>query len=195
MNKRFVFPVLLAGLCMITGCTGSKSFQPSHGGQVDTLHNEIHVENFDVLLLLTEDDYGKNPNKIYFTDDDGLKYQWSEEKGYYCVSETNTTINFYFDNTQTTDEDGNDCPIFSIKWYLLKPLDKAPEELSDSAGNLDVSKIIALGAAKGFAPTEAFPNFIGFSFYSTCLDEENLWNFKTDYRQQAVTNLYGIWVD
>lgn len=196
MKKRFIIPVLLAGLCVTTGCAGSKEFTPSHGGVVDTLHNEIHVDTYDLLFDETANKYPKDPTKVYFTDDDGLSYKWDEAKqNYVCISETNTTINFYFDNTQTTDEDGKDAPIFSIKWYLLKPLGGVPSELADSQGKLDVSKIIALGAAMGFAPTEAFPTFIGFSFYSTCLDEEGLWNFETDYRQQAVTNLYGIWVD
>lgn len=190
MNRnKIIAPILLvAGLSMLTGCVTSKSFTPSHGGQIDTLHNDVHLETYDDLFT-DNNKYPKDPTKTYYTDDDGLMYKWDETKQeYVCVSETNTTINFYFDSTQTTDEDGNDCPIFTMKFYLLKPLGECPEAINT------VEKVIALGAAHGFAKTEAFPTFIGWSFYSTCLDEEGLWNFTTDYRQQAVTSIYGIWV-
>lgn len=189
MKNKLMIPVFLASLFMVAGCSSSASFTPSHGGQIDTLHNEIHVGSLEELNELSEDKHGKDPTKVYYTDNDGLKYKYDAETGtYICISEYTTTINFYFDNTQTTDEDGNDAPIFTLRWYLLKPIGEIPEEINTTA------KVVALGAALGFASTEAFPTFIGFSAYSTCLDEDQLWNYETDYRQQAVTNLYGIWV-
>ena len=45
-----------------------------------------------------------------------------------------------------------------------------------------------------FKKDTTFPKFLGFSFYSVCLDESGLWNWETDYRQLAVVPLYGIWV-
>lgn len=190
MKKRLLFPILVALTLGVSACDMSETYVPGAGGVVDTLHNEIHVESYQDLIDLAEGkgSYGKDSTKVYFTDDDGLKYKWNGSS-YECVSEKNTTINFYFDNTQTTDEDGKDAPIFSIHWFLLKPLGSEPEEINSMA------KVIALGAQFGFVPDEKFPTFIGFSAYPTCLDENKLWNYETDYRQQAVTNLYGIWVD
>ena len=188
-NKFLVSILLFAGLLTVNACATSKDIFPTQGGEVDTLHNDVHVDNYDALVALTEEQRGKDASKTYHTDDDGLEYKWDADKQeYVCISEKNTKINFYFDNTQTTDEEGKDAPIFTIKWYMLKPLGDCPVEINT------LEKVIALGNKKGFTSKETYPTFIGWSFYSTCLDEEQLWNFETDYRQQAVTAIYGIWV-
>lgn len=191
MKKKLLLLTALVLSLGLGACDTTEMYTPTHGGVVDTLHNEIHVENLDSLLSLESDPkqgkYAKDESKVYITDDDSLRYKWNGSE-YVIVSETNTTINFYFDNTQTTDEDGADAPIFTFHWYLLKPLGTIPDEVDS------LTKILALGHDLGFEPSEQFPTFIGFSAYPTCLDENKLWNYETDYRQQAVTNLYGIWV-
>ena len=191
MKNKLLLLTIAALTLGVSACTTTEYYKPDHGGVVDTLHNEIHVESYQGLLELESDPkqgkFAKDETKIYITDDDSLKYKWNGSE-YFIVSETNTIINFYFDNTQTTDEDGADAPIFTFHWYLLKPLGTIPEEVNSLA------KILALGQGLGFEPSEQFPTFIGFSAYPTCLDENKLWNYETDYRQQAVTNLYGIWV-
>lgn len=188
-NKLLIIiPLLFAALTSV-GCS-TEYYHPKAGGEVDTLHNEVHVTSYDVLVK-GGFEYEKDESKTYITDDDGLKYKWDNEKQeYYCITEKDTTFNFYFDNTHTTDENGNDCPILTVKWYMLKPLGACPEEIDK------VEEVLALGAERGFSTLYDFDQFLGFSFYSTCLgDSAHMWNFKKDYKQQAVTNLYGIWVD
>lgn len=190
MGKRLfaIIPILFTAL-VVSGC--SENYTPTQGGVIDTLHNEVHVKDY-ATLIAGGFEHEKDSTKTYFTDDDGLKYKWNGTE-YYLISETDTTINFFFDNVQTTQTVGYsqiDCPIFTIKWYMMKPLGKCPEEVDS------VEKVLALGAERGFAPYYNFTHFVGFSVYPTCLgDSAYLWNFQKDIRQQAVTNLYGIWVD
>ncbi|MCQ2793250.1 MAG: hypothetical protein MJ221_02340 [Bacilli bacterium] len=187
MKKIFkIVPLLLIPL-LIGGCN-SEAYHPSHGGVVDTLHNEVHVADYETLVK-SEFEHAKDPTKTYYTDDDGLKFKWNGTE-YVCISEYDTTINFYFDSTQTTDANGLDCPIFTIKWFMLKPLGACPEEIDSK------EKVLAIGETLGFTTKYDFTNFLGFSAYSSCLgDKGHMWDFTKDYRQQAVTNLYGIWVD
>lgn len=108
--------------------------------------------------------------------------------------ELQATYNFFFSvstSTHYNEFSGKDeeSPIFTIKHAMLKPLEKIPDEVST------VEKVIKLAKDKyGFEVDPTFPDFIGFSYYGFCLDEEGLWNYETDYKQQAVVNLYGIWV-
>lgn len=189
MKKLLILLPLLFSVVGLASCS-SESYTPDKGGKVDTLHNEIHVSDY-ATLIAGGFEHEKDESKTYIMDDDGLKYQYDKATdSYYCVTEYNTTIKFYFDNTQTTDSKGNDCPIYTMKWYMMKPLGSCPEEV-DSA-----EEVLALGAKFGFEPVQDFVNFLGFSFYSTALgDPAHMWNFKSDIKQQAVTCLYGIWVD
>lgn len=92
------------------------------------------------------------------------------------------TYDFYFDYSHQEE------PILSMTAPMLKPLTSCPEAVNSEA------KIIALGANLGYEVDPLFPKFIGFSYYSLCLDEDGLWDFTKDYKQQSVISLYAIWV-
>jgi len=87
--------------------------------------------------------------------------------------EENMTVNFYLDYSHS------DEPIYSMRWYMLVPLKECPAEAV-----LDDSK----------AADPLYGHFLGYSEYSSSIDESKLWNFETDYKQSNVLNLYGIWV-
>ena len=89
------------------------------------------------------------------------------------VKEQNLVVYFYLDYSHS------DEPLYEMKWYLLEPLGKCPNEavLTDKD-----------------APDPLYPKFLGYSEYPTCIDEEKIWNFETDYKQQNPLKLYGIWV-
>ena len=187
-KKLFILPLL--AFTALLGACDTMYYTPKQGGQIDTLHNEIHVTSKAALDALPEDQHGKDASKVYYTDNDGLKYQWNVlQMEYVCISEYNTTINFYFDHTQTTGINGNDLPLLSVRWYMKKPLEVCPSEVDSE------EKVLALGRALGFELKYDFVHFIGFSLYPTCLDESKLWDFSKDVKLQSVTNLYGIWVD
>ena len=81
---------------------------------------------------------------------------------------------YFFKSFSQSDE-----PIFQLDWYMLKPLGECPAGavLTDAQ-----------------APDPLYPHFIGYSRYSSCMDETLLWDFATDYYQSNILNLYGIWV-
>ena len=87
--------------------------------------------------------------------------------------EENMTVNFYLDYSHS------DEPIYSMRWFMLKPLGSCPEQA-------------VLTDAKASDPL--YGHFLGYSEYSSSIDESKLWNFETDYKQSNVLNLYGIWV-
>lgn len=82
-------------------------------------------------------------------------------------------IEFYLDYNHS------DEPIYTMDWYLLTPLGECPAEAVLTDAN---------------AADPLYPTFIGYSIYSSALDEDNIWNFETDYAQQGPLLLYGIWV-
>ena len=88
-------------------------------------------------------------------------------------TEFNMHVYFYLDYSHS------DEPIYSMRWYMLVPLKECPEQ-----AKLDDSK----------AADPLYGHFLGYSEYSSSLDESKLWNFETDYKQSNVLNLYGIWV-
>ena len=89
------------------------------------------------------------------------------------IGEENMTVNFYLDYSHS------DEPLYSMRWYMLKPLGACPEQavLKDSD-----------------AADPLYGHFLGYSEYSSSIDESLIWNFETDYKQSNVLNLYGIWV-
>lgn len=89
------------------------------------------------------------------------------------VKEEDLTVNFYLDYSHS------DEPLYSMRWYQLEPLGECPAEAVLT--NAD-------------APDELYPEFIGYSEYSSSLDEDHIWNFATDYKQGNILNLYGIWI-
>lgn len=92
--------------------------------------------------------------------------------------EPNMTVNFYL-NYSNSEESGQYGPRYSMKWFMLSPLETIPEEAKLT--NAD-------------APDPLYPKFLGYSEFPTCLDESRLWNFATDVKQSNILNLYGIWV-
>ena len=90
--------------------------------------------------------------------------------------EFNMTVNFYLDFSHS------EKPIYSMEWYMLKPLEKEPEEAR-----------VALEANKS-EHDELYPTFLGWSEYSSSIDGSKLWNFEKDYKQSNILSLYGIWV-
>ena len=89
-------------------------------------------------------------------------------------AEFNMTVYFYLDYSHS------DEPLYEMRWYMLAPLEKIPDEakLEDKD-----------------APDPLYWKFLGYSEYPTCLDESKLWNFETDYKLSNVLKLYGIWVN
>lgn len=88
------------------------------------------------------------------------------------LSEPNMTVNFYLDYSHS------DEPLYTMRWFMLKPLEKIPDEAK-------------LTDAKAADPL--YNKFLGYSEYSSSIGE-NLWDFEKDYKQSNVLNLYGIWV-
>lgn len=192
----------LLGVSLLGACSKGEVYVPKVGGAIDTLHNEIHVANASVFedpKFIAEAEAGK----IYITDSDGFKYTFDPMTNTFVLAEkTDTIINFYFDASQTTrfvDVEGEefqaqiDAPIYVAYWYKLKPLneaeDKAPDEIDTQ------EEVEALGNIYGFHAKEN-TIFVGWSLYPSCLgDYDHLWHFNKDFKQQAVTNLYGIWVE
>ena len=102
--------------------------------------------------------------------------------------EFDMTVNFFLDYSHSTEwqidpETGKvidvETPIYTMRWYMLEPLGTCPTEAL-----LDNSK----------APDSNYPIFLGYSEVPTCLDEDQIWKFESDYKQSNVLNLYGIWV-
>ena len=91
--------------------------------------------------------------------------------------EFNMIVNFYLDYSHSEE------PIYTMDWYMLKPLEKEPE---------DARKALVENLPEHDA---LYPKFIGWSEYSSCLDETKLWNFEKDYKQSNILSLYGIWVN
>lgn len=82
------------------------------------------------------------------------------------------TVFFYLDYSHC------DEPIHKMEWNQLKPLGECPKEAVLTDKN---------------APDPRYPIFLGYSEYSSSIDEDHLWNFKEDYKQGKFLNLYGIW--
>ena len=116
-----------------------------------------------------------------------------EEKTKY-EEEKNMTVYFYLDfshseevrdETYPVSSAKNYEPIHTMKWYMLKPLEKCPQEALDA--------VEAAKAAGRIDPL--YPDFLGWSEYSSSMDESKLWNFETDYKQSNILKLYGVWVN
>ena len=102
--------------------------------------------------------------------------------------EKNLTVYFFLDYSHSEideDEEGNKNPnnpgnyIYKMDWYDLKPLGSMPEE----------AKI-----TDAMAADPHFGHFIGYSKYSSAIDESLLWKWDTDYTASNTLKLYGIWV-
>ena len=92
--------------------------------------------------------------------------------------EENMTVYFYINYSNSDQE------LYKMKWTMLKPLGKCPDEAKLTAAN---------------APDPLYPKFLGYSEYPSLMDAEGdnankLWDFEKDYKQSNILNLYGIWV-
>ena len=153
------------------------------GVVVATAHYEVDAQDFSATFAVTVIDPSDE-------EDD------EEEEVLMC------TYKIYFSYSHTTKYNPDtkkdvDAALLTFTAPMLYPLGKAPEEIASATDNtkVDSAKVIALGAAQGFEIDPAFPIFWGFSAYSVCLSQDQLWDFTKDYKQQAVVTLYGIWVD
>lgn len=143
------------------------------------------------LLAGCESEFSYNPQK-------GGKYvPWEEEKDpeeeaqeekFSCV------YKFYFSYSHSSHYDeilGRDkeTPILSVTHDdMFVPLGACPEAVNSK------EKLLGIAAVNGFYVDSTFDKFLGFSQYSVCLDEDGLWDFTKDTKQQAIINLYGVWV-
>lgn len=189
----------ILAVTLLGGCSGEEMYTPKVGGVIDTLHNEVHVATYADLNDPTK--VTPEVAKIYITDDDGFRYVYNPMTNEFdLIEKTDTIINFFFDSTQTTifAEDKDDvhhlpkqveAPIYVAEWFKTKPYPVCPEEIDTE------EEIIAIGEIYGFRPKEN-SHWVGWSIYPSCLgDEAHMWKFGSDYRQQPITNLYGIWVE
>ena len=104
-------------------------------------------------------------------------------------AEFNMTIYFYLDyshselpSTDKTDEEyvqaNANEPVYVMRWYMLKPLGECPAKAMLTSAN---------------AADPLYTKFLGYSEYPSSIGS-NLWDFKHDYKQFNILNLYGIWV-
>ena len=87
----------------------------------------------------------------------------------------NQTVYFFLDYSHSDSED----PFYKMKWYSGYPLGSCPEECKLTNDN---------------ASDPLFPVFLGWSKFSSSLDDSKLWDFAKDYQTGSVLKLYGIWV-
>lgn len=87
--------------------------------------------------------------------------------------EKKQTYNFYLDYSHS------DEPFFTMMWWNGYPLGEMPAECRLTSAD---------------APDEAYPVFLGWSKYSSAIDESQLWNFAKDASMNRTVSLYGIWV-
>ena len=149
-----------------------------------------------VMLTGCEKEFNFYPRK-------GGKYvPWEEEKEEESQEEEGElitcTYNFYFSYTRTTKYDevlkkDVASPVLTVRDVnMFAPLGKAPEAID--TGDKLKAKAIEKGLISAESFDSTFSKFLGYSYYSLCLDEEGLWNFESDMKQQAIINLYGVWV-
>ena len=105
-------------------------------------------------------------------------------------AEFNMTVYFYLDYSHSEAPKSYDPdqeyvqtnpnePVYVMKWYMLKPLGECPEQ----------AKLTSADAAD-----PRYTKFLGYSEYPSSVDGSKLWDFKQDYKQFNILNLYGIWV-
>ena len=85
--------------------------------------------------------------------------------------QTNMIIRFYLDYSHS------ESAYYTMRWYREKPLGECPKE-----------------AIPKEVPDPLYPIFLGYSEYSSAIDETLLWDFATDYKTTNTLLLYGIWV-
>ena len=91
------------------------------------------------------------------------------------VDPYNQTYKFYLDYSHS------DEPLYSLEWWRGRPLGKMPDAIK-GIGDADASDPL-------------FPHFIGWSKYSSSLDDSKLWDFAKDSADYKEVYIYGIWSD
>lgn len=136
-----------------------------------------------------------------YTPSRGGKYvPWEEEEDEEeAVDDTVTcTYHFFFSYSHTSIYDevlkkDVSHPILTLRDVpMFTPLGAMPSEI-DTKDEL-IKAVKDEGYPESTIDTETFDKFIGFSYNTVCLDESGLWDFTKDTKQQAIINLYGIWV-
>ena len=118
-----------------------------------------------------------------------------EEQGQDETELITCTYNFYFSYSHTSRYDEVLGKEVSTPLLTLKDVPMFTPLGADKIATIDTKEeLIALAAEKGFVVDTTFDKFLGYSDKTVCLDEEGLWNFATDTKQQAIINLYGVWV-
>ena len=144
------------------------------------------------MLVGCESEYSYTPKH-------GGKYvPWEEEEDEEAAPEEEEKFScvykFYFSYSHSSRYDevlGKELatPIYEKTHEdMFAPLKAIPEEINTE------QKIKDLANDLGFTIDPTFNKFLGFSQYTVCLDEEGIWDFTKDTKQQAIINLYGIWV-
>lgn len=101
-----------------------------------------------------------------------------EESTSYSVpsgTPTDQTYYFFLDYSHSD----SDNPFKKVKWWRNVPLGSVPEGCALTSKN---------------AADPLFPVFLGWSEYSSSIDDSKLWDFSKDYKTTQVVFLYGIWV-
>lgn len=82
-------------------------------------------------------------------------------------------VEFYIDYWHSEE------PCYEMMWYPGIPMGECPKECQFTSKD---------------ATDPLFPNFLGWSQYSSSIDDTNIWDFKTDSKIGNSLILYGIWV-
>ena len=144
-----------------------------------------------VMLAGCEGEFTYNPakgGKYVPWEEEEEEVEPEEEEKFSCV------YKFYFSYSHSSAYDyitGRDVatPILSITHEdMFAPLGACPEQIDTK------EELLAIAAVEGFTVDETFDKFLGFSQYTVCLDEEGIWDFTKDTKQQAIISLYGVWV-
>ena len=85
----------------------------------------------------------------------------------------NQTVTFYIDYWHSEE------PFYEMEWYSNKPLGECPAKCKLTSAD---------------ATDPLFPVFLGWSQYSSSIDDSHIWNFETDTKGGIELTLYGIWV-
>jgi len=153
-----------------------------------------------LLLLLAGFMLAGCESEYSYTPKHGGKYvPWEEEEDEEAAPEPEEKFScvykFYFSYSHSSKYDevlGKEVatPIIPPITHedMFVPLGACPEEIDTK------EELLKIAADEGIAVDETFNKFLGFSQYTVCLDEEGLWDFTKDTKQQAIINLYGIWV-
>lgn len=91
------------------------------------------------------------------------------------IDDHNQTYYFFIDYSHSEKEQA----LVTIPWYRNKPLGAMPEEIKDISDK--------------DAPDELFPIFLGWSAYSSSVDNSHLWDFEKDSSDKKDAYIFGIW--